>query len=98
GLGLRRAHAGWAARRLPVFGQGAGKPLGGMVAALAAAASVGRDERHELGLRWRQPLGDERRGVVGDPAQPALLPARDEPTHALVVCDRRASLREAETP
>jgi len=87
-----------AAGQLPALGHGAGQPLGGMVAALALPATVCRDERHRVSLRVRHALDDERGGVVGDPAQPALLPAGDEPAHVLVVRDRRARLRKGETP
>jgi len=67
-----------------------------MVAALALPTTIGRDERHDVCLRLRNAVDDERCRIVRDPAQPALLPAGHQAAHRVVVRDGRSGLREAE--
>jgi hypothetical protein len=63
-----------------------------------APPPVGGDERHDGGAGRLNPLGDELGDLLGETAEPALLPARDEPLHRRVVHDGRAGAREAQPP
>ena len=58
---------------------------------------VGRDERQHRGRGRATRADDDLRRVAGEPAQPALLPGRDEPPHAVVVLDRSTRGGERET-
>src|SRR5687768_7322591 len=66
-----------------------------MMAALEGPIRVGGDER-ERKERRRQALDDDLCNGWDEPPQPALLPRRDERTHAVVVDDGGACAREGE--
>ena len=50
-----------------------------MVAAAHASVAVGRDERYGVGGRAGEAVGDDVRRELGQPSEPALLPARPRP-------------------
>ena len=68
-----------------------------MVAALEEAVAVRGHEGEQTGLGTRHGVDDERCGLGGEPAQPALLPAPDHPPHGVVVFDGGTRGRERET-
>ena len=84
-------------RQLPTPAQLVREPFGRVVSADQHACSIGRDERQRGHPRPLDPGDDEIRGLARKPAQPALLPPRDETAHAIVVLDRRARGGERES-
>ena len=89
-VGVARALERRPAGKPEASGERLRQPLGWMVAALAGADPVGRNEGDETGIGRRQAVGEDRGGVSGEPPQAVLLPTRDEPPHRHVVGDGRA--------
>src|SRR5262245_63504046 len=68
------------------------------MAAFEQAVARGRDEGQCLRRRPRDRRGDGIGSGRSEVAEPVVLPAGDDPTHPLVVDDRRTGGRERDAP
>jgi hypothetical protein len=85
-------------RQLPSGFERSRQPLGGVVAALERPVGVGRDICDRVRARARYDLRYEGACILGEPAEPELLPGGDERLRSGVVRDRRPGGGEREPP
>jgi hypothetical protein len=86
------------AGELPPHSERARESLRRVMSSPQPPIGVGRDEGDDRRVRPWHAFGDERRRVIGEPAQAALLPGRDEHAHRPVVGDGSPSRGEREPP
>jgi hypothetical protein len=85
-------------RELPVRLERASQPFGRVVTALQRPVGVRWDEGDRVCAGSRDDVGHERARVLGEPAEPMLLPGGDERLRSEVVRDGRARGGEREPP